>query len=87
MLIFNLHSVSSPVRRHICFNETKFLVLIIFIFFRDKSWIKEEKMEAFLAVSQGSHEAPYFLHVEYKHPDSKMSNPIAVVGKGITFDT
>ncbi|XP_060578489.1 cytosol aminopeptidase-like [Ruditapes philippinarum] len=54
---------------------------------RDKSWIQSEKMEAFLAVSQGSSEAPYFLHIEYKHPDNKMSSPVAVVGKGVTFDT
>ncbi|KAL4231184.1 bleomycin hydrolase [Mactra antiquata] len=54
---------------------------------RDKAWIQSENMNAFLAVSQGSSEEPYFLHIEYKHPDSNMSSPVAIVGKGITFDT
>ncbi|XP_053407278.1 cytosol aminopeptidase-like [Mercenaria mercenaria] len=54
---------------------------------RDRSWIESESMNAFLAVSQGSVEQPYFLHIEYKHPDCNMSSPIALVGKGVTFDT
>lgn len=48
------------------------------------------KMGAFLAVAQGSAHDPYFIHLTYK-PEQKegaeaLSN-IALVGKGITFDS
>ncbi|XP_052225340.1 cytosol aminopeptidase-like isoform X2 [Dreissena polymorpha] len=54
---------------------------------RDKKWIEGEKMNSFLAVAQGSNEPPYFLEVVYKHPHCKMDKPLALVGKGITFDS
>jgi len=54
---------------------------------RDEAWIQGEGMGAFLAVAQGSREAPYFLEVVYRHPDCTMDKPIALVGKGVTFDT
>nr|AUT77176.1 leucine aminopeptidase 3 [Sinonovacula constricta] len=54
---------------------------------RDKTWIENEKMESFLAVSQGSAEPPVFLHLIYKHPDATIERPLALVGKGVTFDT
>ena len=41
-------------------------------------------MGAFLSVSQGSAEPPVFLEIDYKQADIK--NPIALVGKGVTFD-
>ncbi len=43
-------------------------------------------MGAYLAVSQGSDEAAKFIVVEY-HGGDKHQKPIALVGKGVTFDT
>ena len=42
-------------------------------------------MGSFLSVSNGSDEPPKFLEVEYKG-GSEGEAPLAVVGKGITFD-
>lgn len=53
----------------------------------DKSDIKELKMGSFLAVAQGSEEKPRFIILEYKHDSMKDEAPIALVGKGVTFDT
>ena len=55
-----------------------------FIYCREKDWIESEKMGAFLSVAQGSAEPPVFLEIDYKQADIK--EPIALVGKGITFD-
>ncbi len=51
----------------------------------DKTRIKKEKMRAFLAVSQGSAEAPYVIRLSYKPKGAQVK--LAVVGKGITFDS
>ncbi len=48
--------------------------------------IKREKMGCFLAVTQGSDEPPRFIVIEHRHPKAKNA-PVALVGKGITFDT
>ncbi len=48
--------------------------------------IKAEKMGGILAVSQGSLEPPAFIHLHYK-PTKKSKTKIALVGKGITFDS
>lgn len=51
----------------------------------DKKWAEEKKMGSFLSVSKGSTEPLKFLEVHYNNkPDSK---PIALVGKGICFDS
>ncbi|MBX9723472.1 MAG: leucyl aminopeptidase, partial [Candidatus Obscuribacterales bacterium] len=42
-------------------------------------------MGAFLGVAQGSHQPPKFIAIKYSHPDAKRF--IALVGKGITFDS
>jgi len=47
---------------------------------------KKLKMNLFMAVGQGSVEKSKFIIVEYKG-GSKTARPIALVGKGITFDT
>nr|MDU2065974.1 leucyl aminopeptidase [Sporomusaceae bacterium] len=48
--------------------------------------LEEQKMNAFLAVAQGSEEKPKLLVLEYKgNPDH--SECIALIGKGITFDS
>ena len=45
-------------------------------------------MGAFLAVAKGSDEPPFFLHLTYR-PDrtNKTDRKIAIVGKGVTFDS
>jgi leucyl aminopeptidase len=48
--------------------------------------IKKEKMGAFLSVSMGSEQKPTFSIIEY-NADKKDLPLIALVGKGITFDT
>ena len=52
----------------------------------DKTKIKKLKMGAFLGVSQGSQEPPKFIVLEYRGTSLKRK-PIALVGKGITFDS
>ncbi len=49
--------------------------------------IKKLGMNGILAVSQGSAEEPKFIILENKAGRSKFSNPVVLVGKGITFDT
>lgn len=52
----------------------------------DKKRIEKEGMGLLLAVNRGSHVDPTFITVEYKgNPKSK--EHIALIGKGITFDT
>lgn len=53
----------------------------------DKKKIKEIGMHSFLSVAKGSRENPYFICLEYKGADEKLSHPIVMVGKGITFDS
>lgn len=52
----------------------------------DKKQIAKEKMGGVLAVNRGSAEEPRFLILEY-HGGKKGEAPIALVGKGITFDS
>lgn len=47
---------------------------------------KKLGMGAFLAVAQGSTSEPYFIHLTYK-PKKKAKNKIALIGKGVTFDS
>lgn len=51
----------------------------------DEQWLAEHKMEAFLGVARGSAEPPRLVIIEYAHPDAK--GTLALVGKGVTFDT
>ena len=48
--------------------------------------IEKLGMGCFLAVARGSREAPKFIVMEY-HGGGKDDAPVALVGKGITFDT
>lgn len=43
-------------------------------------------MGAYLAVAKGSDTPPKFIHLEYK-PQKKSREKLAIIGKGITFDT
>lgn len=52
----------------------------------DKEKITKLKMNAYLAIARGSQEEPKFIHLIYK-PKGKVKDKIALVGKGITFDS
>ncbi|RPF50310.1 leucyl aminopeptidase [Aquisalibacillus elongatus] len=52
----------------------------------NKEQIEELGMGALLAVNQGSQEPPRFIVMKYQGK-SEWTNPVALVGKGITFDT
>jgi len=52
----------------------------------DEAAIRREKMGCLLAVSQGSHQPPRFIVLEYAGT-KKEQPPIVLVGKGVTFDT
>lgn len=58
-----------------------------------RDYIKEKGMNLMLSVSQGSAEEPVLLHIKYMGKDSNTVNSsesvidIALVGKGVTFDT
>lgn len=52
----------------------------------DKKECEKKGMGAFLAVGQGSDQPPKFIHMTYK-PAQKPVKKIAIIGKGITFDS
>jgi len=52
----------------------------------DKEQVEKIGMNAFLAVDRGSHEPLKFIHLVYK-PKIKVKEKIALVGKGLTFDS
>ncbi|XP_076436199.1 cytosol aminopeptidase-like [Babylonia areolata] len=68
-----------------CKEVTKQLAPNCSLIVRDRKWAESEKMGAFLAVAQGSIEPPKFLEIHYQGASSSMP-PVALVGKGITFD-
>ena len=51
----------------------------------DQRSLRKMKMNALLAVAQGSENPPYLAVASYSHPAAK--NTIALVGKGVTFDS
>jgi leucyl aminopeptidase len=54
----------------------------------DKAWIRKQEMGALLAVNQGSIEEPRFIVLRYTgSAGSKRLPTLALVGKGITFDS
>lgn len=48
--------------------------------------ILAQKMNLILAVSRGSENEPRFVHMSYK-PSGKIKSRVAIVGKGVTFDS
>jgi leucyl aminopeptidase len=52
----------------------------------DEAQIREERMGAFLGVAQGSEEPPRFIELTYE-PAGRARGHVALVGKGITFDS
>ncbi|KAJ3123742.1 bleomycin hydrolase [Nowakowskiella sp. JEL0407] len=53
----------------------------------DLDWIRDHKMGAFLSVSRGSIEPPKFLEIKYFGASDPNQTPLAIVGKGVTFDS
>jgi leucyl aminopeptidase len=51
----------------------------------DKNRLKVEKMQGLLAVGQGSHHPPCFIHLA--HLPKEAQKRVVLLGKGITFDT
>lgn len=51
----------------------------------DREWCQKKNMNSYLAVAQGSEEEPKFIHLVYK--PEKAKKKIALVGKGVTFDS
>ncbi len=52
----------------------------------NKAELKKRKMNALLAVAEGSTNPPYLLIMHYK-PKGKISKRVALVGKGVTYDS
>jgi leucyl aminopeptidase len=52
----------------------------------DREEMEKRGMGGLLAVSRGSEEPPRFIHLSYE-PKGKAKTTVAVVGKGITFDS
>lgn len=53
----------------------------------DKKEIEDLKMGSFLSVAAGSEEPPKFIIMHHKPSTKKSDEKIALVGKGVTFDT
>ncbi|KAJ1947311.1 hypothetical protein GGF37_000493 [Kickxella alabastrina] len=53
----------------------------------DKQWVEDQRMGGLLAVSKGSEEPLRFVEIIYRGHASADQVPLAMVGKGITFDT
>lgn len=51
----------------------------------DENYLKEEGMEAFLAVSRASRHKPRMIHLSYKPKEAKAK--VVFVGKGLTYDS
>src|SRR2546429_3373797 len=51
-----------------------------------KKKIESMKLAGLLAVNRGSHEEPRFIKIHYK-PSAKPKKKVALIGKGITFDS
>lgn len=47
---------------------------------------ERKKMGAYLAVAQGTQDEPQFIHLTYT-PEGKPKKRIAIIGKGVTFDS
>ncbi len=52
----------------------------------NKAELKKRKMNAILAVAEGSTNPPYLLIMHYK-PKGKIKKRVALVGKGVTYDS
>ncbi|TFK21630.1 leucine aminopeptidase [Coprinopsis marcescibilis] len=57
------------------------------IIVRDEAWAAEKNMNVFLSVTHGTSEPAKILEIHYKGAADKNAQPLAFVGKGITFDS
>lgn len=57
------------------------------IFVGDKDFLAKENFNAFLAVNRASKNDPFLVHLTYKGKSSKPKARVAVVGKGLTYDS
>ncbi|KIM82242.1 hypothetical protein PILCRDRAFT_8066 [Piloderma croceum F 1598] len=57
------------------------------IIVRDEAWAAEKGMRTFLSVTQGTSEPAKLLEIHYKGAPNSSAQPLAFVGKGITFDS
>lgn len=57
------------------------------IIVRDEEWAASKNMNSFLSVTHGTDEPAKLLEIHYKGASSKDAQPVAFVGKGITFDS
>ncbi len=53
----------------------------------EESRLIRERMNLMLAVGRGASEKPRLIHLRYRPRQSVLPRPIAIVGKGITFDS
>ncbi|VDO12071.1 unnamed protein product [Rodentolepis nana] len=53
----------------------------------DRKWIKQQGMGGVLGVARGSDQSPYFVEISYVGDPSRPNDHIALVGKGVTFDS
>ena len=53
----------------------------------DKTECEKRGMGAYLAVARGSETEPQFIHMTYKPKDGDVKRKVALVGKGLLFDT
>ncbi|HTF82670.1 MAG TPA: leucyl aminopeptidase family protein [Cytophagales bacterium] len=53
----------------------------------NKQKIEALKMGGLLAINKGAPNPPTFTIVEYRHPEATNVKPIALVGKGVVYDT
>ncbi|MFT5193640.1 MAG: leucyl aminopeptidase [Cellvibrionaceae bacterium] len=53
----------------------------------DEKWMREQKMEVLLAVTQGSREQAKFVVMEHNPSSATNRQPVVLVGKGVAFDT
>ena len=67
--------------------KSKFKNTSIKVKVMDKKEIRKNKMGGLLAVGQGSSNPPRFIVLTYNGAKNKKSKPIAIVGKGVTFDS
>lgn len=54
---------------------------------RDEEWVRGQNMNLFLSVAQGSDQPLKFVEIHYQGAPEKDAAPLALVGKGITFDS
>ncbi len=53
----------------------------------DHQRLASEKMGLILGVGNGARAKPRLVHIRYRHPQAKGQKPVALIGKGVTFDS